>query len=531
MKRKVVKKVLALCTALAMTVGMLSGCGGDSSSGGNSENSSSNNESNSESSSSSDVGLEEGSGQGSEGTSLDTSQEVELVMYVVSDRPSGQDVVDAKINEILKEKLNCTLKINWLGWAEYSNKYPLLFSSGEEFDMAYCATWLNFASLAQKGAFKNLDELWPTYAPDNFAATTEAAKEQATVGGHYYCVPTQLATYTAYGPIYRGDLVEGSSWDGKMETFEDIEEYCDIVKETHPEIEPLDQYSTKPVWSFIYMLNKGYNPFDNGLRYMWYDPTEENPKVFNMSEYEGTPEFLEMMGRWNEKGFYSKSALSDTDSQKFQNGKAALQVHNIDAYKMQAILNPDRDIHYSNIAKDVAHLPFTQDCMVISNTSKNPERAMAFWNLLTTDQELFDAFMYGVEGTTYELDDKGDYNMLDSDLYGESAMWAARTNELSRNQIGTPDDYNTLKETLENTITPGQGSERFAAFVFDTTSIETELAACNNVDQQYWWPLELGYTDAETGLAEYTEKMKAAGIDRIMEEAQKQLDAYVENHK
>ena len=203
-------------------------------------------------------------------------------------------------------------------------------------------------------------------------------------------MPTQLATYTAYGPIYRGDLVEGSNWDGVMENYEDIEEYCDIIKELHPEMEPLDQYSAEPEWSYVYMQNQGYTTVDKGLRYMWFDPSEENPKIFTLGEYEGTPEFLQMMARWNEKGFFSKSALSDTDSQKFQNGKAALRVHNIDTYRSQAILNSDWDIRFSNLVKDVAHLSFTQDCMVISNTSKNPERALAFWNLLTTDQEVYE---------------------------------------------------------------------------------------------------------------------------------------------
>ena len=95
----------------------------------------------------------------------DTSKEVELSMYVVSDRPAKQDDIDANFNKLFKEKLNCTLKVNWIGWAEYPNKYPLLFSSGEKFDMAYTATWLNYAALAQKGAFKSLDEIWPQYAP------------------------------------------------------------------------------------------------------------------------------------------------------------------------------------------------------------------------------------------------------------------------------------------------------------------------------------------------------------------------------
>ena len=118
-------------------------------------------------------------------------------------------------------------------------------------------------------------------------------------------MPTQLATYTAYGPIYRGDLVEGSNWDGVMENYEDIEEYCDIIKELHPEMEPLDQYSAEPEWSYVYMQNQGYTTVDKGLRYMWFDPSEENPKIFTLGEYEGTPEFLQMMARWNEKGFFS----------------------------------------------------------------------------------------------------------------------------------------------------------------------------------------------------------------------------------
>ena len=173
-RTKTLKRLLATGMAAIMTAGMLTGCGGGSS---NSTDSSSGQESS---------GTESADAKGGEAAAgeLDTSKEVALSMYVISDRPAGQDVVDENLNKILKEKLNCTLKINYIGWAEYANKYPLLFSSGEEFDMAYAASWLNYPSLAQKGAFMNLDELWPTYAPDNFAAAPEAAKEQATVAGY-----------------------------------------------------------------------------------------------------------------------------------------------------------------------------------------------------------------------------------------------------------------------------------------------------------------------------------------------------------
>lgn len=458
---------------------------------------------------------------------LDTSEEVELVMYVISDRPAGQDVVDENLNKLLKEKLNCTLKINWLGWAEYVQKYPLIFTSGEEFDMAYASTsWLNALSMARRGAFMNLDELWPQYAPQNFARQPEQALQLATVDGHYYLVPTLLGTYSAYGPIYRTDLMEGTDWDGKMETFEDIEEYCDIVKETHPEMEPIDQYSMAPEWSFLYMQNKGYG-CPGSMRYLWFDMSSDEPKIRSYYEMDETADFLAMMKRWNEKGFFTKSALSDTDSVKTKNGKAALKIHNVDNYNGLVIDHPEWGFRYANFNSDVSHIAFTTDSMVISNTSKNPERAMALWELITNDQEVYNAFYYGVEGVSYTLNDKNEFEILDTDLYAASAMWAARTPEFNLSQVGSADDYDSLRQGFEDSIQAGVGAERFIGFTVDTSSFETELSACNNVWQQYWWPMELGYTDWETALPEYEEKMKAAGIDKVVEEIQKQLDEYM----
>ena len=228
------KRLVSLLASAGMTMGLLAGCSAPSSPASGASGSAAQTQAEETS---------QESGTENEAVPvLDTSKEVALTMYIISDRPAGQDVVDENLNKILKEKLNCTLKINWIGWGEYTNKYPLLFTSGEEFDMAYASsTWLNAVAMARKGAFMNLDELWPTYAPQNFARQSDLAKELATVDGHYYIVPTLLGTYSAYGPIYREDLVEGSDWDGKMESFEDIEEYCDLVQELHPEIEPLDQ--------------------------------------------------------------------------------------------------------------------------------------------------------------------------------------------------------------------------------------------------------------------------------------------------
>lgn len=505
------RKLASIILVASMVAGVLSGCGG------------------SQAPEQETTAVSESvEGEESAGTEvLDTSKEVNLVMYIVSDRPAGQDAVDENLNQLLKEKLNCTLTVNWIAWSDFANKYPLLFSSGEQFDMAYASSWLNFTSLAQKGAFKSLDELWPTYAPNNFATTSDTAKQQATVDGHYYCIPSQLATYRAYGPIYRTDVLEGSNWDGKMESFEDVEEYCDIVKATHPELEPLDIYSAGSEWDDTFMFSNGYLPSKGSTNdFLWLDPSQDKPQLFTYYEAAETPDLLDMMTRWNEKGFFSKSALSDTDSTKTQNGKAALRTHNIDTFSNYYVIHPEWEFAYADLAKYSSHLPYTQDSMAISNTSQNPERALAFWDLLTSDQEVYDAFMYGVLGTSYELNEDGQYSILDPDSYAVSSMWAARTTGLNRDVAGTPEEYATWHESFEKEIAENTIWEKYSAFTIDTSSIETEYAACQNVHQQYWWPLELGYTDAVSGLAEYKEKMEAAGIEKVRVELQKQLDEY-----
>lgn len=503
MRFKKLVKTLAVSLAMTVLAGTMAGCGSSGSK---------------ESTQASPV---------NEDGTLDTSEEVELVMYVISDRPAGQDIVDDNLNQLLKERLNCTLKINWIGWAEFANKYPLLFSSGEQFDMAYAsATWLQYASYAQKGAFMNLDDLWETYAPNNYARQTEESKQQAKVAGHYYCVPTLLSTYDTYGPIYRTDIMEGTDWDGKMETMEDVEEYLDIVKETHPELEPLDVSASGMLADSMFYFYNGYKNID-AQDFLFYDTAAEHPTVEFIADMDCTKDYLEMVQRWNEKGFFPKSALADTDTTKTKNGKAAMNIHNVDTYSTYAAQRPEYQFQFSNYVKNMSHLPSTQDCMVISNTSQNPERALAFWDLVTSDQEVYDAFFYGIEGTTYEVNEQNQYKILDTDLYGTNAMYAARTDGLNLEQEGTPEDYRTMLDAFESEIESGKGAERFTGFSFDTSNIETEMAACSNVKQQYWDPLSLGYTDAESGLEEFAEKMKAAGVERIQEEAQRQLDEYL----
>ena len=68
-------------------------------------------------------------------------------------------------------------------------------------------------------------------------------------------------------------------------------------------------------------------------------------------------------------------------------------------------------------------------------------------------------------------------------------------------------------------------------FLFDTANIKTEYASINNVIAQFKNSMENGAMDPDKNLPQFISKLKAAGIDKIVAEKQKQLDEWVAKNK
>ena len=96
--KKNLKKALALLLGTMMTVGLIAGCGG---SGSTESQSAGNTESINETG-------------GAEGVVADTSEHVDLKMYLIGDRSADFDEVYGEVNKILEEKLNCSISVDFL---------------------------------------------------------------------------------------------------------------------------------------------------------------------------------------------------------------------------------------------------------------------------------------------------------------------------------------------------------------------------------------------------------------------------------
>lgn len=66
-------------------------------------------------------------------------------------------------------------------------------------------------------------------------------------------------------------------------------------------------------------------------------------------------------------------------------------------------------------------------------------------------------------------------------------------------------------------------------FVFDSTVVADQEAQCKAVEDEFLKQIAFGTVDIEAKLAEFNEKLYAAGLQDIIDAKQSQLDAWLAN--
>lgn len=176
----------------------------------------------------------------------------------------------------------------------------------------------------------------------------------------------------------------------------------------------------------------------------------------------------------------------------------------------------------------------TATMYAISKSSEDPERAMMLLNLFYKDKELLTLFNFGIEGTHYVLKD-GQIALPEGKTtenvgYYHDIMWQVGNQMLNYTRVGEdPNKYQNYEKFNEQiTANPS----RIFGFIFDPEPVKNELISIDNANKTFVDGLKSGQLDPEEALPKMLEKQKAAGSDKVIAEAQKQLDAWLaENGK
>lgn len=529
--KKQIRQVALLLAMVLLTVALMSGCG----EGAQQTNVTPTPSSQAASTASSDPGAS------SEPASTKPAEHVTLKMYLLGDKAKDFDLVYGEINKLLKEDINATLEVSFMSWSDYQQKYPLVFASGEDFDLIYSANWCFYNAQAVKGAYKEITkEMLAQYAPMTAASMYPDAWEQAKVNGKVYMLPMNYKELNPYTFMVRGDLMEKYGISD-IKSIEDFGKYLDAVAKNEPGLIPCDIGSDQDFDALFWCYGQGLiaDKMDGcGARQtlMGYDASDASKaQLFSIIEQPGFAKFVKMAKEWKDKGYWSKSALvNQTNVQNsFINGKSASAILNVNTangtYITSSQAHPEWKIkvYDAMFNKGVILRPYIQNGMSIYANSKNVERSLMLLDLFKNDQRYADLVTYGIKGKHYDLNAEGNVIPLaDTGNFpiDGNCNWGWRDDKLFRQVEGGIPNYAELKANWEKVAY----AHPLQFFNFDDSNVKNEFANATNIFNANYKALIMGFTeDPEGDIQKLIEKYKAAGLDKIMQEAQSQVDTFL----
>ena len=472
-----------------------------------------------------------GCGEKAKQTSCDITK---LKMILVGEKPVVFDEIYGKLNEMLRKDIGAELEVEYYNYSDVNQKYSLLFSTGENFDIVFAADWLKYNQQASKNSFMEItDDMLKKYAPKTFKTLTENAKNEAKVNGKMYMIPNTAAEYNLNVALIRGDLREKYGMD-KIETTDDFQKYLENVVKNDPSIIPLvDVGAVSTFWSSY--ANKTVNieiPKGSEISYSIADGkfSKKDYTDWYIDGVKKTREFVD-------KGIIPADIIANkTISNMFENGKAATYVKNLEtcatmAKKMRAA-HPDWKVEICDFSKGVPKIvnASISNGLALNRETKNVEKSLKLIELLRNDKRYFDLTWYGIEGKHWKADGKNGYISLNSELpndqkYEPGCVWGWKNQEMLRtDSTDIPEKKEILDRWESETITSD-----IYGFVFDDTNVKTELASIASAASQYGGPLYNGMVaknEIDSSFKTYQKKLEQAGIDKVYDETIKQYKEY-----
>ncbi|MNH84354.1 putative ABC transporter substrate-binding protein YesO [compost metagenome] len=453
------------------------------------------------------------------GSGKEGDKPVELIWYTIGTPQKDVDKVMTEVSKYTKEKINATIKMKMIDWGDYSQKMQVNVASGEPMDIIFTSSGgFDYVQNARKGAFYKLDDLLDKYGQDLKKTIDPAFLSGSKVDGHNYGIPANKELPQQEVWRFNKNLLDKYKLDiTNIRSLDSLEPLLKTIKEKETGVTP-------------FAMDKNYVP------YVPYDYIIQNLpmavkldtmdyKIVNILETPEMKEALTTMHKYYKAGYVSpEAATTGSTNDLMTSGNWFL-----DRAQTQPLADNQWSASYgypvvSTPASDaiITNTSVQGSIMAISANSEHPEKAMEFLNLLNTDQKLRNMVDSGLEGTHYKkVDDKHIENLPESKNYDMPSYSLGNNMLLYLN----PKDPDNKWDEFKRFNAAGKNSP-ILSFNFDGTKVSSELAAVQNVKEQFWAALMTGTLDPETNLPKAIEKFNQAGLDKVIAEAQKQLDAW-----
>lgn len=443
-----------------------------------------------------------------------------LVWYVPGDKQADISLVVEEANKIIEPAIGAKIDIQFVDNGAYKERMTMNMASKANFDLLFVGYLYQYLDVVNQGGLLGIKELMQKEAPKLKELIPEYVWKCATVKDEIYAVPNlQIMAYTDAIGI-RKDLADKYNFDiSKVKSIDDIEPFLQKIKENEPDLFPFAGLNSG-LWT---PKDKGYDSF-YGNTVLW---DESAKKIIPYYERDFALQSMKNLHEWYKKGYIrqdSATVVDDTGDR--LSGRYASYIL---TYKpgVEAEEKAMRGYEMKAIPMRTPFLGGTKPLattIAISKTTKNPEKAIKFIELVNSNKELYNLISFGVEGKHYKKTTGNHIELIKDSKYAPNAAWKFGNQFNAYLLPGQADDVWQQTEKMNNEATKSSISGLF----FDAEEIRTEIAQCTKVQQQYVSSIfDKGADDPTKHWDTYVKALQEAGIQKIVNTMQKQVDEFL----
>ncbi len=449
--------------------------------------------------------------------------------------PADTQKVQDAMNEILIPKLGIEVELQISDAAAYRQALTLALSGGEQVDIL-TTILSNYPSLVAQGYLIDLeeDDLLQTYGAGIIDAVGQGFIDACRVSGTLYGLPNNRDM--AQG---RGCAAVGTQYlDGIGYTVPEDQKDNEIIKISIDELNEIyaklhETYPDMEVYRPVAMSMSQFSNVDSlgGSVFGVLTDYGSALNVVNLFENEYYMNYCSRMYDYNQKGYISPDAATDTTAvtelvkagtlmSYTTGGKPGIRQQETNMCGMPMTIFQTMEDYISSAA--IASFPWA-----ISLNTIDAQKAMTLLNEFYTNPDLANLLGWGIEGVHYQVLESGLIDYAEG-VNPTNSGWNHSVGWEMPNQFATHVWNGNAPDLWQQIFDFNANAEKSVAsgFTFDSTSTATELTAVQNAYDEYQKSLEYGYVDPVTGIPEMNAKLMGAGLQKIIDAKQEQLDAW-----
>lgn len=441
-----------------------------------------------------------------------------LVWCLPANDISDKAAVIEEINKITVPEIGAKVEIQEYDFGTYTEKMRMKMASGDDtYDLMFVGYLNNYNDAVKNGVLAPLNKLMEENAPELKSAIddyvwTDAIKED----GEIYAVPNTQIMSTQYSFGILKSLAEKYGWTKtEIEKPEELEEFLAKVKAGEPNIYPYRPNYGITMWVTRYTGIAGTAVID--------EESDDN----KLKILRDTPEYqqgTDTLRDWYNKGYIRADIASvGDDNTDFNANRYA--VYNSTWKPGQETLYPN--YMYVKIGTPrIANGASLSTMTGISHKSKHKEKAIKLIYLMNTNKELYNLMSLGIKDKHYTVDEStGKYKAIEDSGYSIQG-W------IIGNQFNSLIAYNQDDDVWEQTQKLNKESKesKIRGFEYDNANVKPELSSISAVSGEYG-AVSNGSRDKSEYWDTMVKRLKDVGEEKVLEDAQKQIDDFFANRK